>query len=210
MKLLLVDDQSIILDGIAALLEPQDDLKVVGRCTNGFDGLELIKAERPHIALLDINMPGMDGIELTRAVRKQVPGTDVILLSMYGHRDFVLEVMQAGAKGYLLKSVDKHELLLALRTVANGGTYLTAELRGSVDFAVLNNPDPKDRFGALSKREVQVVKLILDEKTNQEIASALFISTDTVESHRKNIMYKLDVRNTAGLVKYAMERGWDK
>lgn len=211
LSIMLVDDQSIILDGIAALIEPQPDLHVVARCTTGEHAMAVVKAERPAIALVDINMPGMDGIELTKHIRKASPDTSVVVLSMYGHKEFVLEVMEAGARGYLLKSADKDELLSALRTVGDGGVYVAKELRALVASGDrFKDRRGEDRYGVLSKREVQVVKHILNERTTQEIATSLFISADTVETHRRNIMHKLDVRNTAGLVKYAMERGWDK
>ncbi len=208
--LLLVDDQSMMLDGIESLLATMDAVKVLGRCTNGKDAVTQAELLKPDLVLMDVNMPGMDGIEATKRLLKVSPESRVLVLSMYGHKEFVLEVMEAGACGYMLKNAGKTELMEALTTVANGGTYVAREL------AVLmaNGDRYKDRrgentYGVLSKREVQIVKLILQELTTQEIAEGLFLSADTVETHRRNIMHKLDVRNTAGLVKYAMERGWD-
>lgn len=126
-SILLVDDQSIILDGIAALIEPQHDLRVIGRCTNGEQAVRMVKVELPDIAIVDINMPGMDGIELTKQIRKPSPDTKVMVLSMYGHKEFVLEVMEAGAKSYLLKNAGKPDLM-----ITQEGTYDITRKRDSM------------------------------------------------------------------------------
>lgn len=207
--LLLVDDQSIILDGIEALLASMTDVRVAGRCTNGRDAVETAIRLRPDLVLMDVNMPGMDGIEATKRLLKVSPDSRVLVLSMYGHKEFVLEVMAAGACGYLLKNAGKEELAMAIHTVLEGKRYIAPEL----DRLIRNGDRSRDRSGDLSyapltKRELQIVKLIVAEHTTQEIAERLFLSAGTVETHRRNIMQKLDVRNTAGLVKYAVERGW--
>jgi DNA-binding NarL/FixJ family response regulator len=207
--LLLVDDQAIFLDGIESLLERMPEVSIVGKAHNGQDALRLVTELLPDLVLMDINMPYMDGIEASKRIRKASPGTRVVVLSMYGHREFVLELLDSGVGGYLLKSTGKAELSEAILTVAQGGQYIAQELR---DLAAASDKrtdrDGASNYGVLTKREVQVVKLIMQERTTQEIAETLFLSTTTVETHRRNIMHKLDVRNTAGLVKYAMERGW--
>ena len=208
-SLLLVDDQSIFLDGIESLLERLPEVRVVGKAHNGQDAVRLSAELKPDVVLMDINMPHMDGIEANKRIRKASPATRVIVLSMYGHREFVLELLDSGVGGYLLKTTGKTELAEAILTVARGGQYIAQELR---DLAATRDKhtdrDGELNYGALTKREVEVVKLIMQERTTQEIADQLFLSSATVETHRRNIMHKLDVRNTAGLVKYAMERGW--
>lgn len=208
-SLLLVDDQSIFLDGIESLLERLPEVRVVGKAHNGQDAVRLSAELQPDVVLMDINMPHMDGIEANKRIRKASPATRVIVLSMYGHREFVLELLDSGVGGYLLKTTGKNELAEAILTVARGGQYIAKELR---DLAATRDKhtdrDGELNYGALTKREVEVVKLIMQERTTQEIADQLFLSSATVETHRRNIMHKLDVRNTAGLVKYAMERGW--
>ena len=208
-SVLLVDDQSIILDGIESILEREAGLHVVGRASNGKEAVERADALRPDVVLMDINMPGMDGVEATKRVLNASPESRVLVLSSYGHKEFVLELLDVGASGYLLKTTHKAELLEAITAVAEGKRYIAKELRAVVDLGDrFKDRRGEDRYGSLSKREVQIVKLILQERTSQEIAEALFISVPTVETHRRNIMHKLDVRNTAGLVKYAMQRGW--
>ena len=156
-----------------------------------------------------INMPGMDGIEASKHMRIASPDTKVIVLSMYGHREFVLELLDSGVGGYLLKNTGKDELMAAIRAVADGKQYIAQELRDLAAKADRHTDrEGEDKYGPLTKREVQIVKLILKEHTTQEIAENLFLSIPTVETHRRNIFHKLDCRNIAGLVKYAMERGW--
>lgn len=208
--LLLVDDQSMMLDGLEALLSTVPNVHLVGRCTSGQAAVTTAGELKPDLVIMDVNMPGMDGIEATRRLLKASPGSRVLVLSMYGHKEFVLEVMDAGAYGYLLKNAGKEELRTALADILDGRKHIAPELRRIID----HGDRFKDRRGEsayspLSKREQQVVRLILAEHTTQEIAEMLFLSLDTIETHRRNIMHKLDVRNTAGLVKYAMERGWD-
>lgn len=207
--LILVDDQSIFLDGIESLLERMPEVVLIGKASNGRDALDLVDAHKPDLVLMDINMPGMDGIEASKRMRKTSPDTKVIVLSMYGHREFVLELLDSGVGGYLLKTTNKEELMTAIRTVAAGKQYIAAELRAMAAQADRNaDRDGETKYGPLTTREMQIVKLILKEHTTQEIAERLFLSIPTVETHRRNIFHKLDCRNIAGLVKYAMERGW--
>ena len=207
--MVLVDDQSIFLDGIESLLERMPEVRIIGKAHNGRAALDLVAEHKPDLVLMDINMPGMDGIEASKRMRKASPDTRVIVLSMYGHREFVLELLDSGVGGYLLKTTSKDELMSAIRTVAEGKQYIAQELRALAKQADRNaDRNGETKYGPLTSREVDVVRLILQERTTQEIAAALFLSVPTVETHRRNIFHKLDCRNIAGLVKYAMERGW--
>lgn len=209
MRLLIVDDQSIILDGLEALLQSDADVHIVGRASNGIEAVAKVKELNPDVVLMDISMPKMDGIEATREVLKCCPSTRVLMLTMYGNKEFVHEVLGAGARGFLLKNVGKVELRKALRTVASGYPYIAEEVHAMLDGTERFHVRGSEAiYVALSKREKEVVQLICREHTTQEIATALFVSAQTVDTHRKNILHKLDLRNTAGLVKYAMERGW--
>lgn len=208
-SLLLVDDQMILLDGMESLLAGSGEIRLVGKAANGQEALALAQQHLPDLVLMDINMPQMDGIEATKRIRQASPDTRVIVLSMYGHREFVLELLHSGVNGYLLKTAGKEELLAAIRTVADGGRYIAQELRDLAAEADRNRDrGGETKYGPLTSREVAVVKLILQEHTTQEIADQLFLSVATVETHRRNIFHKLDCRNMIGLVKYALERGW--
>lgn len=209
MTLLLADDQSIILDGLEALLAQDEEVRVIGHASNGREAVERSRELMPDVVLMDINMPEMDGIEATRELLKTCKGTRVLVLSMYEHTDLVQEVLDAGAHGYVLKNVGKEELRHALRVVAAGQHYVAKSMQALVDKSVQERRERGETsYNALTKREKEVVKMICKERTTAEIAEALFLSPQTVDTHRRNIMHKLDVKNTAGLVKYAMERGW--
>lgn len=209
MTLLLADDQSIILDGLEALLQHDADIHIVGRASNGLEAVHLAKELRPEVVLMDISMPKMDGIEATRELMKCCKSTRVLMLTMYGNKEFVHELLEAGASGFLLKNVGKDELRKALRTVATGQFYIAAEVQRMLDEGDrFKNREGEPVYVPLTKREKEVVVLVCKEYTTQEIATALFLSPQTIDTHRKNILHKLDLRNTAGLVKYAMERGW--
>lgn len=187
-SLVLVDDQSIFLDGIESLLERMAEVNVIGRAHNGREALDLVAEHRPDLVLMDINMPGMVGIEASKRMRKASPDTRVIVLSMYGHREFVLELLDSGIGGYLLKSTSKDELMAAIRTVAEVRQYIAKELRALAEEADRHaDRNGETKYGPLTSREVDVVRLILKEYTTQEIANALFLSVPTVETHRRNI-----------------------
>ncbi|MDX9751258.1 MAG: response regulator transcription factor [Flavobacteriales bacterium] len=208
-RILLVDDQSIILDGLESLLGNMAGFHVVARASDGQQAVALARELRPDVVLMDISMPEMDGIEATRALLKCCKESRVLVLSMYDHKEFVRELLDAGAAGYVVKNTGKEELARAIRAVAAGETYLGQEVHQA-----LGRADRfKDREGevgyhALTKREKEIVRMICAELSTHDIAAKLFISSQTVETHRKNILHKLDIRNATGLVKYAMERGW--
>lgn len=208
-RLLLVDDQPIMLDGLEALLAQVAEFTVVGRAYNGKEAIEKTKAELPDVVLMDISMPEMDGIEATKELLKCCTNVRILILSMYNNKEFVNELMEAGASGYVLKNTGKEELLKALRSVSEGLTYLGEEVqRTYAKGDHFHDREGELGYNPLTKREKEIAKQICSELTTQEIADKLFISPQTVETHRKNILHKLDIRNTAGLVKYVMERGW--
>lgn len=211
-RILIVDDQSIILDGLEALISQNDDFVVCGRASNGREALEKARELKPDVVLMDISMPEMDGIEATNAVKKALKETHVLVLSMYNNPEFVYELMDAGASGYVLKNTGRHELREAIITVAAGQRYLARPVQEMLDQRRRERPerDVQDGYHALTKREKQIIRLIVAQKSTQEIADMLFLSPATVETHRKNICHKLDTHTTAGIVRYAMERGWEK
>jgi len=208
-SILLVDDQSIILDGLESLLEHHPHIHVVGRAANGIEAVAKSNELHPNVVLMDISMPEMDGIEATRALLKGCENSKVLILSMYNNKEFVNELLEAGASGYVLKNVGKDELMVAIQTVADGYRYLAKDVEHMLEQADRHKDRTRDTgYVSLSKREKEVLLLVSGGLSNPEIAEDLFISIQTVETHRKNIMHKLDIHNTAGMVKYAMERGW--
>jgi len=207
-KLIVADDHHILLDGLRALLQKQKGIEIVGLFDNGSSVYEALATLEVDIALLDINMPGMDGKELTRKIKAEYPSILVIILSMYDDVGRVMELINAGASGYLLKNITDTELVEAIRTVASGRSYYSAEITENISSyaqQIHNNADaaaePK-----LTDREIEILKLILQEYSNAEIAKTLFISERTVETHRKNMLRKTNNKTIVGLLKYAMEK----
>lgn len=208
-KVLLADDHELILDGLRLILEQQENIEIVGEVYDGDEVLTMLKKlPELDLVILDINMPKKDGIEVTKQIKATYPEVKVLVLSMYNRKEFVKNLVEAGTDGYILKNAGKSELLKAVTSLAHGEPYYGAEVTKTIMKAyqkskVFDNPMDVN----LSAREKDVVKLIANECTTQEIAEKLFISPYTVDTHRKNIFSKLDVKNTAGIVKYALQTG---
>ena len=205
-NILIVDDHQVVLDGIQSMLEQEKDIFIAGKLMNGLDALEFLKTNPVDVSLIDINMPGIDGIELCKAILKSHPRIKVLALTTFNEVSFITNMMKNGASGYLLKNTTKEELITAIKTIQKGEQYLTHEVQEKLISASFGKKDttfiPK-----LTRREKEVLKLILEEFTTKEIAEKLFISTATVETHRLHLLNKLGVRNTAGLVKVAIQKG---
>jgi two-component system, NarL family, nitrate/nitrite response regulator NarL len=209
-RVFVADDHHLVVDGIRAMLNGEREFVVVGSAQNGLEVLKSLNDTRPDVVLMDINMPQMDGIETTRELKATHSHIHVVILSMYNNMEFIDNLLDAGASGYLLKNTGKEELMEAIRQVLAGTRYLGKEVQEVMAEGYKNKDrNGTDRFETLTKREKEIIRLITRERTTQEIAEELHISTATVETHRKNILHKLDVRNIAGLVKYALERGWN-
>jgi len=205
-KLLLTDDHVIVRDGIKTLLKNESDITVVAEASNGQEALSVLRNTDIDIVLLDINMPGLDGLKTSEIIKEKYKNVKVIILTMYREMHMVEAMFRNGAKAYLLKSCSKEELIQAIKGVAEGDEYLENALRE--DFAsYLNKPLSKTEHKgpSVSKREKEVLQLISEEMTTSEIAKKLFISITTVETHRKNMLEKLGLRNTAGLMRYAFQ-----
>ncbi len=205
-RVLIVDDHQVVLDGIQSMLEQEKDIFITGKLMNGPDALEFLKNSPVDVSLIDINMPGMDGIELCKAIQKKHPDIKVLALTTFNEVSFITNMMKSGASGYLLKNTTKEELITAIKTIQKGEQYLAREVQEKLISTSFGKKDtafiPK-----LTRREKEVLKLILEEFTTKEIAEKLFISNATVETHRLHLLNKLGVRNTAGLVKVAIEKG---
>jgi DNA-binding NarL/FixJ family response regulator len=197
-KLFLVDDHKIFVEGVANILSSVPNVKVEGIAHNGVDTLAFLAGTGVDIVITDIEMPGMSGIELARHIKETYPETKVIALSMFDKGEIIHSLLDTGAEGYLLKDIEKHELVDAIETVFSGAYYYS----GSVASLMMKNRASKD---LLTRREKEIIKLIVDEQGNKQIADMLFISEYTVEAHRKNIFRKTNSKNIVGLIKYAYE-----
>jgi DNA-binding NarL/FixJ family response regulator len=210
-RVILADDHVFVRDGIKSLLENEANITVVGEATDGLEALSLIDSLQPDLLILDIRMPNMTGIEVVEQLRSKNNLVKIVMLSMHESEEYVLKSIQAGADGYLLKGSSKEEFLKALHTIANGGKYFSGDI-SSILIGQLTNPvlaaEPKQSLGddqIITKREKEILKLLLSGKGNKEIAEALDISKRTAEVHRFNLMKKLKVKNLMELSNKATE-----
>ena len=211
-RIFIVDDHAIIRDGLHTLLEADPLFAVVGEASNGQELLDQLPDMAADVVLLDLNMPVLDGLATTLRLRDEYPDLRILLLSMMTHERTIGEALAAGAHGYVLKNADKYEVVAALRSVAAGKRFLCSEIGLSLLEKVLlqapRTPAPDPAAGTpLTHREREILGLVASGLTNQQIADQLFTSKRTVESHRQNLLEKTGVKNTAALVKYAMEYG---
>ncbi len=209
-KVLIVDDHTIVRDGIKALLSGQDDIRIESEASSGRDLLSLLKTSHPDLILLDISLPDYSGIELCEIVRREYPVIQVLFLSMYNTEEYIFNAIKAGAQGYLPKNISQSELLLAIRTVSQGTEYFSESisniiLKSYIKKAKDKEPESLNPENSLSKRELEILKLFAEGFPNPEIAEKLFISTRTVESHKNHIMQKLNLKSTVDLVKFAIK-----
>lgn len=207
-KLLLVDDHQIIRDGIRFYFEGDKEFEIEDEASNGLEALELLKEKTYDIILTDINMPQMDGVEFMRSVKKNYPEQKVLVLSMYNEAGYINKMIALGANGYILKKSDKHELVGAIKKVLDGQDHYSEEVYQTIIGSIAGRK-PKERLtleADLSDREKEVLLLIANEHSNQEIADKLYISIRTVETHKRNLLDKTGCKNIAGLVMYAVER----
>lgn len=207
-KVLVADDHKVVREGLRTLIEKQPGMEVIAEAENGRMALKLIKKLSPDIALMDIAMPDLNGIEATRQIVAEAPGTKVIALSMHSDRQFVTRMMSAGASGYLLKDCAFEEVARAIRSVMARQIYLSPKIVSIVVKAFLRRSEPSDSMlSVISPREREVLQLIAEGKTTKQIALRLHISAKTVDTHRRNIMDKLDIHSIAELTKYAIREG---
>lgn len=209
LRVLLVDDHTIIREGLRALLEVQSDLEVVGEAQDGVAACARAKELAPDVVVMDVSMPDLNGARATEAIRRELPATRVLALTAHKDKGYLRMLLQAGASGYLLKRAASHELIHAIRTVAGGGTYVDPTLAGEVLVAFVRNPSTGTHsVDELSDREAEVVRLIARGFSNKEIASQLDISSKTVETYKTRSLEKLGLSSRSDLVSYALQRGW--
>jgi DNA-binding NarL/FixJ family response regulator len=208
-RILLVDDHQMMRDGLRSILDLEHDLEVVGEAANGYEALEMAQSLRPGVIVMDIGMKDLNGIDATRQIIARNPRAKVIALSTHSDEPYVLSMLEAGASGYVLKDSAVDEMRRAIRVVVGGQHYLSPEVAGSVVNAHLRGPS-RERVSVhslLAPRERQILQLLAEGHTSSEIARKLHIATTTVDSHRRNIMKKLDLHSVAELTKYAIRQG---
>lgn len=205
-RLLLVDDHPIVREGIRSCLSRYEDLVVVGEAANGFEAVALSKTLSPDVVLMDINMPGLGGLETTGRLQQEVPETKVLVLTAHESKEYILQIVQSGARGYVLKDAPPDELLRAIRTIQTGNSFFSPRVATYLlnDYVDKSNKPKAPSFPPLSRREREVLALLADGLSNKEIARALRVGVRTVETHRERIMRKLEIHSVAGLTKYAI------
>lgn len=201
-RVLLVDDHPLVRDGIRSRLEQEEGIEIVGEVSNGQEALEKALEFNPNVVLMDVTMPVMNGLEAAERFKEEFPDIKILMLSMHDNREYITQVMQSGAKGYILKDVSSNEMVSAIQAVNSGKTYYSS---GVTD--ILLNQGEKEKQVPLTEREQTILKLLAEGSSNKHVARELDISVRTVETHRRNIKRKLEVKSSAGLVKFAIEHG---
>lgn len=208
-RILLTDDHTLFRQGVKTLLAAEPDIEVIGEAANAGEAVAKAAETRPDMVLLDIGMPGLSSFEAARQIRKSRPDTKIMFLTMYDDEDYLSECMQVGAGGYVLKDSPADQLISAIREVYRGGSYLSPRMLSLLvnDFRMQVRSEPRaSRFGSLTKREREILKLLAEGSSVKEIASSLDLSVKTVEAHKFNLMRKLDLHNKAQLVQYAIQK----
>ena len=203
----IADDHLLVISGLKAMLQKEDDISVLFAATSGTELLEQIAHMQPDVLLLDIQMPDMNGIDLCKTIHRSYPDVRIIALTNFEQSSYVKQMMRSGALGYLLKNIDGKTLKQAIHAVMENKTFVQDQVKNNMMGEMLLGRKQTSQGVSLTKREVEILSLVARELTNQEIADKLFISIRTVETHRINLTQKLGVHNTAGLVKEAYKRG---
>ena len=210
-RILIVDDHQLILDGLKVLIKDVPEFIFAGEATSGIEALKLARSSQFDIVLMDIEMDGINGIETTRLLLEEYPTAKILALTMYNEKGMINKALEAGASGYVLKNVNKEELIEAIKKVVSGENYFSSEVITTLlekkSTKIITNKEIPD-LDKLTKREVEVLKLVAQGLSNREAGEKLFISPRTVDTHRTNIMEKLQIKNIAGLIRYAIEHNY--
>ncbi len=209
-RVLLADDHRIVRQGLRALLSAQPDIVVVGETGDGRETVQLAESLQPDVVVMDISMPLLNGIEATRQIVSRTPEVTVVVLSMHGGDEYIFQALQAGALGYVLKQSADTELMMAVRAAQRGESFLSPAIAQRVINSYLQQaeaPQTQDRYELLTEREREVLQLVAEGKNVRETADLLCISSRTAAKHKANLMTKLDIHHTAGLVRFAIRRG---
>lgn len=208
-RIILADDHNIVREGLRSLIEKETDLEVVGEANDGRKAVHLAGELKPDLVIMDVSMPELNGIEATRQITRDMPDIKVLALSMHSDKRFVAGILKAGAAGYLLKDCAFEEMAGAIKAVAGGGTYLSPGVAGAVvqDYVRRLSDSDSSPSTVLTPREREVVQLLAEGKSTKQVAARLHVSVKTVETHRRQVMEKLDIHSVAALTKYAIREG---
>lgn len=210
-KIIIADDHQLVAEGLKAIVEQNENNQVISMASNGAELLKQLEIVQPDLILLDIDMPVMNGMEALPLIKKKYPEVKVIVLTMHEEKSLVKKFTSLGAQGFVVKSTDQDELLMAINRVIYGGQYFSSSLTLNMiaqGMSPATNSDFDDKKAILTDREVEILKLIAAGMSNKEIGEKLFISHRTVDTHRTNLMKKLEVNNIAGLIRYAIKHGF--
>jgi len=204
-RVLIADDHQMFIDGLKALLRREKNIQIIGEVSNGIQALEFIRKNQPDLLITDISMPGMSGVELTREVKLHFPEIKILVLTMYNDREIVGEILMSEAEGYILKNTGRQELSNAINRIIDNSTYYSNEVLNIMMTRMKKQKNIEKNTAQLTPREIEIIKLIMEELSSEEIADKLFISKRTVDTHRKNIIQKTNTRTLVGLLKFAIE-----
>jgi len=208
-KVVIADDHTILRQGIKSLLDSQEGIEVMGEAKDGREAIKIIEELLPDVILMDIAMPGLNGLEATRRIKKKFPKIKVLVLTMYTHEEYIFQILNAGADGYLVKETAFQDLISAINAVYKGEAFMSPSISKKVINTYMQRArgEEDEVCDTLTTREREILQLIAEGNTNKKIAEALFISPKTVETHRTHIMDKLNIHDRIGLVKYAIRKG---
>lgn len=209
-RILIAEDHTLLRAGLRALLSQEKDFEIVGEVENGRDAVQAVGLLSPHLILTDLSMPGMNGLESIVDIKRRFPDTRVLVMTIHKTEEYIHESLRAGANGYILKDATQDELLLAIRNVLNGKTYLSPDISSKVINGYLGTDKAANvtsPWDTLTHREREVLKLVAEGHPNKYIANYFFLSIKTIEKHRSNLMKKLDLHNASTLTAYAIEKG---
>lgn len=211
-SVILADDHAMIRSGIRMLLKEAEDISIIGEAANGEEAVTLTRDLSPDVIVLDLSMPKLSGIEAVRIITRRFPKTKILVLTMHENEEYIVQIVKSGAAGYIVKTAGKDELLKAIRTVATGEKYFSHRVSEILVEGFMKKADgieetQSGKTGPLTRREKEILALVAQGLTNQDIGKKLFISHRTVDTHRTNIMQKLDIHDVANLVRYAVQHG---
>lgn len=208
-KVVVADDHTILRQGIKALLGNQEGIEVVGEAKDGREAIKTTEELSPDVILMDIAMPGLNGLEATRRIKKKFPKIKVVVLTMHANEEYIFQILNAGADGYLVKETAFQDLISAINAVHRGEAFMSPSISKKImtDYIQRAQGEEKVGFDTLTTREREILQLVAEGNSNKKIAEALFISPKTVETHRAHIMDKLNIHDRAGLIKYAIRKG---